>query len=183
MKKKALIVIDIQNIYFTEGPYLLWEPKRAAQNARTVIDAFRRQGLPVIHVKHHFNTSTYDMDSDYLNNFYSLTAPLPEEKVVEKDFPNAFLKTQLQEYLQKIGVEELVIVGMMSHMCIDTTVRACQDYGYSVTVVEDACTTKTLRFQGVDIPAELAHTAFMAALNGMFADVISTEEAVNCKKV
>lgn len=167
MAKQALVLIDIQEIYFTEGPYLLEHPIEAAQQARKLLDAFRKKNLPVIHVKHAFQG---------LSEIHELVKPLPGEKIIHKKYPSSFLGTELQGYLEELGVEHLVIAGMMSHMCIDTTVRACQNYGYQVTVIEDACTTKSLSFQGETIPASVVHQSFMAALNGMFADVKTLEE-------
>ena len=64
---------------------------------------------------------------------------------------------------------------MMSHMCVDTTVRACQDYGYEVTVVEDACTTMSLKHNGRKIDAETVHDVYMAALGDGFAKLVKSE--------
>lgn len=67
---------------------------------------------------------------------------------------------------------------MMSHMCVDTAVRACQDYGYEVVLIEDACTTKDLMFQGKMKDALTVHTTFMASLEGMFAKVMKLEDYI-----
>jgi nicotinamidase-related amidase len=96
--------------------------------------------------------------------------------VLVKHAPNAFLRTRLEEALHGIGAEHLVVSGMMSHMCVDTSVRAAKDLGFSVTLLEDACTTKDLEWDGERIPAITVHGAFMAALDGTFARVIRTEE-------
>ena len=176
MSKTALILIDIQNIYFTEGNYLLSEPVEAAKKAKSILEIFRKEKMPVVHVKHLFKTDAYKEDSVFLNDIHELVYPLEDEKVIEKKYPNAFLNTDLQDYLVDLEVEKLVIVGMMSHMCVDTTVRACQNYGYDVTVIGDACTTKDLQWNGNKISAELVHNAYMAGLNGMFANVILADE-------
>ena len=65
---------------------------------------------------------------------------------------------------------------MMSHMCIDTTVRACQDYGYEVTVIEDACTTMALKHDKRRIDAETVHAVYMASLAEGFAKVMKAED-------
>ncbi len=176
MEKTALILIDIQNIYFTEGSMLLHNPVEAAENAGKVLNWFRKQDLPVIHVRHMFNMPGYSQSREYLNELHDLVKPLASEVVVDKHCPNAFLGTTLQECLEKLQVKNLVILGMMSHMCVDTTVRACQDYGYSVTLIEDACTTMDLQWQGGVINAKTVHQTFMAAINGAFAKVVTTEE-------
>jgi len=170
---KALLLIDIQNIYFTEGPYLLNHPTETAAVAAKLLNEFRDEKLPVIHVKHAFNTSAYKIDSDYLNAINDAVAPLPGEKIVNKTQPSSFYKTDLDNYLGENNINELVVCGMMSHMCIDTTVRACKDRGLKITVVENACTTKSLTLNDETIDATTVHKVFMAGLNGMFADVIS----------
>lgn len=167
MKKEALLLIDIQNVYFTEGPYLLHKPEEAAMKAQKLLKKFREEGKIIVHVKHEFQKFA---------DIYKAVKPLPHEKIVTKKYPSAFLGTDLQEYLLSQNIERLIIAGMMSHMCIDTTVRACQNFGYEVVLIEDGCTTKDLSFNGNTIEAKTVHTAFMAALNGMFAKVIKLDE-------
>ncbi len=88
--------------------------------------------------------------------------------------PNSFFNTDLHENLQEQGVKELIVCGMMSHMCIDATVRSAVEHGYVCQVVEDACAT-TLQIEDKIVPAEHVHYAFMAALNGVYATVKTTE--------
>ena len=166
-ENEALLLIDIQDVYFTPGPYLLNKPCEAAETARKILDKFRQEEKPVIHVKHDF---------PMFSGIHKKVAPLPEEKIVFKKYPNSFLGTDLRDYLESRKIKKLTVVGMMSHMCVDTTVRACQDYGYEVTVIADACTTKDLTFDGRKIDAETVHRSFMAALDGMFAKVIRIDE-------
>jgi nicotinamidase-related amidase len=73
-------------------------------------------------------------------------------------------------------VQELVICGAMSHMCIDATTRAGADLGFACTVIHDACATRDLRFGDTLIPAGQVHGAFMAALAAFYARVVSLEE-------
>ena len=173
--KKALILIDIQNIYFTEGGYRLSNPEKAAENASKLLHYFRQKGLPVIHVKHLFETAGYKETVDYLRDFHPYVTPIPEEIVIEKHYPSSFLGTELQQVLNSQGIQELVIAGMMSHMCIDTTVRAAKDYGYPVTLIDDACTTKSLMYHKEVLEAELVHKVFIASLQPVFAKVSTTE--------
>jgi len=167
MKKEALLLIDIQDVYFTPGPLLLHNPIDAANKASEVLEQFRKENKLIIHIQHNFKL---------FSGINKRVKPMKGEKIIHKDYPNSFLDTDLQNYLEKNQIQELVIVGMMSHMCIDTTTRACQNYGYEVTVIEDACTTRSLKFKGMKIPAKLVHISFMAALDGMFAKVVTLEE-------
>ena len=102
--------------------------------------------------------------------------PLPGEAVVRKHYPNAFRDTGLLEVLQGAGVEEVIICGAMSHMCIDATTRAAFDFGFTCTVIHDACATRDLAFQGRTIPAAQVHGAFMAALGMRYAQVTSLQD-------
>lgn len=167
MKNEALLLIDIQDVYFNPGPYLLHEPEAAAKKAAVLLKKFREEGKTVIHVKHAFKN---------FPEINEIVKPVDGEKIIFKKHPSSFFGTDLQEYLVSKNIGKLVVAGMMSHMCVDTTVRACQDYGYEVTLIEDACTTKDLTFKGETIPAKTVHASFMAAMNGMFANVCSLED-------
>ena len=92
-----------------------------------------------------------------------------------KYFPDSFLDTGLQEYLSEKEICRLVVCGMMSQMCVDTTVRAAKRLGYEVILLDDACAADNLTWKGASIPAEAVHQAFMAALHGTFAEVIDTD--------
>ena len=167
MKKEALLLIDIQDIYFTPGPMLLNKPLETANKAAILLEQFRNDRKIVIHIQHDFKV---------LSGINKRVKPIDGEKIIKKKHPSGFLNTVLQDYLQANGVEHIVIAGMMSHMCVDTTTRACQDYGYEATVIEDACTTKDLTYKGKKLPAQMVHEVYMASLDGMFAKVMTLEE-------
>jgi nicotinamidase-related amidase len=96
--------------------------------------------------------------------------------VVLKHFVNSFRETDLKSILDEQGVKELVVVGSMSHMCVDGITRAANDFGYAVTVIHDACASRDLEFNGVTVPAAHVHAAFMSALGFAYAKVVSTDE-------
>jgi len=77
------------------------------------------------------------------------------------------------EPLKKMGVTRLVICGMMTHMCIDTTTRAAADLGFTCRLAHDACAARSLAFGGATVPAGQVHAAFLAALDETFAEVLS----------
>ncbi len=95
-----------------------------------------------------------------------------------KHYPNAFRDTELKTLLDRQGIRTLTILGAMSHVCIDATVRAAVDLGYDVTVVHDAIATRDLEFNGTDVPAKQVHAAYMAALSFAYATVVSTDESL-----
>ena len=170
---RALVVVDIQNDYFPGGANPLDGPEAAAEQARTLLDAFRASGEPVMHVRHVWDAP----DALYLRpetpggEIHQAVSPEPGETVVEKAFPNAFLETSLDQSLKDAGVNELVVCGMMTCMCVDATVRAAVDLGYDVSVAHDACATMALEFGGRAIAAPDVHAAFLAALADGYATV------------
>ena len=103
-------------------------------------------------------------------------APADGELVLEKTSPNSFLDTPLERELRERDTDDLVVVGMMSSMCVDATVRAAADLGFSPTVVHDACAAPDLEFDGVQVPGAAVHAAFMAALADGYAEVTSAAE-------
>ena len=98
--------------------------------------------------------------------------PEKGDKIIVKRFPNSFLETDLNAYLKRLQIDTLIVCGMMTHMCVDTTVRAAMDYGYQVKLVADACATMDLELNGETVPAEMVHKAFIAALDGVFATIV-----------
>jgi hypothetical protein len=96
--------------------------------------------------------------------------------VVVKHFPNSFFETKLLGLIEKLEVTELVVCGMMTHMCIDTTVRAAKDHRIPVTLLKDACATKDLTFNGQTVPAGQVQAAYLAGLAGMFAQLSTADE-------
>ena len=174
--KKALLIIDVQNFYFDEGPGRLHEPVKAAEQIAKVLTYCRETNQTVIHVQQLGPEKIHCESLEPIDEIYSLVAPLPGETVVKKPYPSAFRDTGLKELLDQKEIEELVIVGMMSHMCVDTTVRAASAYGYPITVLHDCCTTRALTFQDTTIDAVTVHKTYMASFIGFFAEVMSTKE-------
>jgi nicotinamidase-related amidase len=174
----VLILIDIQNDYFENGRNELFQPKTASANAAKALSLFRELKRPLFHIQHVSmqEDATFFLPDSYGVQIHSSVAPLKEETVIIKHAPNAFFNTRLAEELHKLGITHLVICGMMSHMCIDTTVRSGKDHGFHISVLDDACTTKDLVWKENIIPASTVHNTIMASLSGVFAQVITTEE-------
>jgi len=178
--KTALLIIDIQNDYFPGGSNELVNSVEASLKAKDLLKHFRQRGLPVIHVCHLSVRpgSTYFIPGTKGAEIHANVQPLQNEKVITKNYPNSFRETDLQNYLQDEQVDHLVISGMMSHMCIDSTARAGKDLGYRITVVEDACATKDLAFQEKMIPAQEVHESFMAGLSYYYAEIKTSSELI-----
>jgi len=181
MSKSALIVIDIQNDYFPGGKWPLVGADAAADNAARIIQATRDANGLVVHIRHEFTQDDapfFTPNSDGAK-LHPKVINQGQETVILKHFPNSFRETGLKALLDKEGVDELVVIGSMSHMCIDATTRAAADMGYQVRVIHDACASRDLEFNGATVPAAHVHAAFMSALGFAYAEVISTETLLN----
>ena len=183
MKKTALLLVDIQNDYFAGGKMKLHQMEAASINAALLLSFFRKNNLPVVHVQHFSVKSgaSFFIPDTIGVEIHSSVLPLKNEPIVPKNFPNSFRQTNLLEILKTHEIDELVVCGAMSHICIDTTTRAAFDLGYQVTLIHNACATRNLTFNGLEVEAQKVQVAYMAALNGTFANVISASEYLQDK--
>ncbi|QCB43250.1 cysteine hydrolase [Sphingomonas sp. PAMC26645] len=181
MAKRALIVVDLQNEYDAGGKLPLENLDQAVANAKRVLTSARDRQDMIIHFRHE---TPGDKDAPFAvgttgTEILAPVAPIDGETTLTKNYPNSFRDTCLKQLLDEAGVEDVVIVGAMSHMCIDATARAAFDFGYGVTVVGDACATMALSSNGVDVPAPQVHAAFMAALAFAYGQVVSTTDLLD----
>ena len=179
MEKRAIVVIDLQNEYLAGGKLPLHEVDAAVGNAIRVIDAARARGDTIVHIRHEQPGGPIFVPGSNGAEIISSVAPRPGETVITKNFPNSFRQTSLKQVLDEEGVEEVVIVGAMSHMCVAATARAATDLGYQSVVVEDACATMDLEFDGVGVSAPQVHAANMAALAFAYGKVVSTKDVID----
>ena len=176
----ALVIIDMQNDYFSGGNMELSGIEMAAENAKKLLMFYRKRADPVYHIQHFSNykgAAFFVPDTTGVEINASVN-PLESEKIIEKHFPNSFRETNLLEELQSANINYLTICGAMSHLCIDATTRAAFDLGFRCQVVTDACATRDLTFEGTKITADLVHGAFMAALFPVYAQLKKTEEII-----
>lgn len=174
--KKGLIIIDIQNDYFEGGTMTLVNSDKACENAKLILDRFRYENLPVIFIQHIATRSsaTFFLPETKGAEIHKTLNPLANEKVIIKHFPNSFRETDLLDYLREKQITDLVICGMMTHMCVDATTRAAKDYGFDITVIGDACATKDLEINGHIVTADNVQNSFLAALNYFYSTVKTT---------
>jgi len=180
MKQTALLLIDLQQEYATEGLLPLENIDETSSKAAQLLAFARHHNYLVIHI-HHVNrqakASYFKPDSIGVKVIQGVE-PKGSEAVIIKHRPNAFVETDLQTRLSKHGITNLVIAGAMSHMCIEASTRAAVDIGLQCTVIENACTTRELEFNGVTVPAKQVHAASMAALAFAYAEVVSYEQYI-----
>ncbi|KAK2945369.1 putative Cysteine hydrolase [Blattamonas nauphoetae] len=178
-EKYGLIIVDIQMDYFPGGKAELVEPEKATANAEKVLSAFRAKNLPVYVVQH-----VSDKGAPFLAEgtpgveVHPKVKPTDKEFLVQKKTPSSFFQTNLASLMKENGVTHGVVVGMMSHMCVDSTSRDCVQNGFKLTVLEDCCTTMNLEWKGEKLTASQIHASFMAALSQMWGKVTTSDEFI-----
>jgi nicotinamidase-related amidase len=171
----ALIIIDAQNTY-CEGVMKLDGIDNALKECRVLLERFRQAGRPVFHIRHDAGPgSPYDV-SNPIGQIVDSLAPAQGEAVITKNYPNSFAGTDLDSLIKKTGTNNLIIVGFMSHMCVNSTARGAFSLGYRPTVVASATATRSLPFKvtGEVIPSSILNAASLAALGDLPAAIVAT---------
>jgi nicotinamidase-related amidase len=178
----ALILIDIQNDYFANGSNPLLGSEEASEKARMILDDFRSNMLSVIHIQHLSlkPTATFFLPGTSGAEIHQNVKPFGNERVIVKHTPNSFFETDLLEYLRVLEVKRLVICGMMTHMCVDSTARAAKDLGFECILIGDACATKDLEVDGQVVRAQDVQNGFLAALSYYYSTVVTTKQFLLC---
>lgn len=178
LASSALVMIDCQMEY-VDGLLPLAGVDAALAEGRKLVAFARANGVPVVHVQHKGRAGGAFDPAGPAFAIADAVAPEGGEAVVEKTLPNAFAGTTLDATLKELGVEEIIVAGFMSHMCVSTTARVCMEHGLRCTVVDAACATRDLPDGkgGVVAAAEL-HRAAMAALADRFAAVVADTDAL-----
>jgi len=173
---EALLVIDVQNEYVTGGLPIAHPPVESSlERIGVAIDAAHAHGLPVVVVRHTepdpagglfvAGTPAWDL--------HEVVTSRAHDVVIDKTLPGSFTGTELQSWLDGRGIDSLVVVGYMTHMCVDTTTRQAMHLGLDVTVLDDA--TGTIDVSD-DLPAALVHRVEIGVLGDGFARVTGTAD-------
>lgn len=175
----VLVIIDMQRGF--DDP--TWPPRLnndVDANGQAVLAAFRAASRPVIHVRHDSIEPNSTLRPDAPGNAFRIGfEPLPEEVVVSKSVNAAFIGTDLDLRLRRLGAEAVVIFGITTDQCVSTTTRVGANMGWPMILVEDACDCFALADgHGGTIPAEAIHAAHVATLRAEFARVTTTTEIV-----
>lgn len=174
--KQALLVIDVQNDYFAEGKMALEKPTEALRVIGELETAFHKKKMPIIYIQHIKESPADFFEQGSLGaQLHPSLAITDSSKIIEKQYPNSFFKTTLQQTLKDLAIEQVVITGMMTHMCVDSTTRASAELGYQPIVIADATATKSLQFNNNTVSAQDVSLSFLAALTS-FSKVITAEE-------
>jgi nicotinamidase-related amidase len=163
----ALLLIDIQDFYFSGGRSPLENPEKASLNAQEILKKFREKGMLVVHIRHNAKLGA---------EIHKHVMPIKKEKVISKDHVNGFKDTDLLKYLRSHKVKQLIICGMMTHMCVEAATRAAHDFGFDCILIGDACATRDLKYGDKIIKAQDVHLSTLSSLDGYYAKVMNTED-------
>jgi len=174
LSASALVMVDLQNTY-REGVMKLDGVEPALAEAKRLLERARKAGIPIIHIQHEAGAgSPYDT-SARIGRISDEVAPREGETVITKNYPNAFVNTDLEAKLREAGAKDVVIAGFMTHMCVNSTARGAFNLGFRPTVVAAATATRDLPGpDGEVLPAAALQAASLAALNDLFAVVAKT---------
>lgn len=173
--KKALLVIDVQNEYFT-GKLKVTYPSNSLDNILKVMDYAKENHMIIIVVQH---TGTDGNTFIKHSNEWDIHPKVLEKSydyLIEKNKPSSFYKTNLEEILIKENIDEVIISGYMTQMCCDTTAREAFHKGYKVKFLSDATGTIDVSNYAGTIRSEDLHKATLIAQSLRFSEVISIEE-------
>ena len=179
LKDSALVMVDCQNTY-RRGIMQLSNVEPAIKEAQKLLQMARDLKIPIIHIQHDAGVGTpYDVTAE-IGAISDEVAPKNGEAVVTKNYPNAFIATPLEAQLKALGIENIVLAGFMTHMCINSTARGAFNLGFKPTVVASACATRSLTgANGKVIDAQTMHDGALAAIRDMFAVVLDDVNALS----
>ncbi|MBK1810029.1 isochorismatase family protein [Clostridium sp. YIM B02505] len=141
--KKALIVIDLQNDYFPEGKFPLWNAESTLNNVEKAIEKANQNNIPIILVQHvsGSNSSFFSEGTEGVEIHPRVLKAAPNGRNVIKKVADSFYNTNLEEVLSELEIEELLICGMMTQNCVAFTAISKEAEKYSVKILGDCCTT------------------------------------------
>ena len=172
LSDSALIMVDCQNTYRV-GVMQLTGVEKAILEAKALLERARALNIPVIHIQHDGGMgSPYDLTTD-IGQISNEVAPKDGEYVITKNFPNAFVQTELDERLKALNIENIVLAGFMTHMCVNSTAHGGFNLGYKPTVVASATATRPLQAAGGKvISAEQVQDGAIASTRDLYAAVV-----------
>jgi nicotinamidase-related amidase len=153
IEQSALLVIDAQDSFKVLPRWARRSSPDFEANVDRLVQAYRAAGLPVVFVLHTDGDESFAPGSPHVK-LMDFLVRRENEPLLTKNTRNAFTSTNLQEVLEKLGVRRLVITGIQTEQCCETTARLASDMGYDVDFVTEA--TMTFPIAHPDLPEELS---------------------------
>jgi len=180
-KKRALLVIDVQNEYFT-GLLPVTYPHNSTSNIVTAIQAASDAHIPIVMVQHTSKAKAFVKGT----HGWELLESVKNAKTahtIEKTMASSFVGTDLEAWLRKNEIDTVVISGYMTQHCCDTTARYAHHLGFNVEFLSDATGTLAFENAGGKATAEKLHRATLVEQAFRFSTVMSTQEWVEAVRV
>jgi nicotinamidase-related amidase len=174
--KRALLVIDVQNEYFT-GQLPITHPHDHLGNILRVMDASTAAKVPVVVIQHAFARPDPPIFQEGTPGWelHPEVASRPNDHHIQKNLPGSFTGTDLEDWLRRNEVDTVTIAGYMSHMCCDTTARQGLHRGFRVEFLGDATGTLPLKNSAGEVTAEELHRSILCAQQMMISEVVDTD--------
>jgi nicotinamidase-related amidase len=179
----ALLVIDVQRaiddpVWSREGPR---NNPDAERNISRLLERWRTGGRPIFHIRHDSVKPVSPYRPDQPGNAFKEEArPMEGEPVVSKTTNNAFIGTDLETRLRIVGIDTLVVAGVITNNSVEATVRMAGNLGFNTYLVEDAAFTFARRdYRGTLRTAEEVHAMSLANLDREYCKVVTTDELLS----
>ena len=175
--KRALLVIDVQNEYFT-GKLPISYPQNSLEHITQVMDAAEQAKIPIVMVQHSASrpdSATFRRESQAWE-LHPEVAGRSYDILIEKHLPGSFTDTQLETWLREHEIDSVVVSGYMTQMCCDTTARQAMHLGFGVEFLSDATGTLAFTNNAGKVSAEELHQAVLVTQQTGFSEVLPTEE-------
>ncbi|MGL4489252.1 MAG: cysteine hydrolase family protein [Rhizobiaceae bacterium] len=173
----VLLPIDMQKGFDEPSWPKRWNDK-TEDNGRALLDAWRKTGRPIVHVRHDSAIEGSTLSPAHRGNAHREGfLPVNGERLVSKSVNSAFIGTDLDLHLRRIGAKSIIVFGISTDMCVSTTIRMGANMGWPMVLVEDACDCfEQAASDGSIIPARQMHEAHVATLRTEFCTVVTTKE-------
>jgi|WetSurMetagenome_2_1015567.scaffolds.fasta_scaffold746630_1 nicotinamidase-related amidase len=174
---QALLVIDVQNEYFTGKLPVTW-PAGSLNNILKAMERARESRVSVAVIQHtnlapdaatfHKGTQEWELHNDIKSRHY--------DALIEKNLPGSFTGTGLQKWLGERDITTVTIAGYMTQMCCDTTARQAFHRGYDINFLSDATGTLSVTNSAGSVSGADLHRAILVTQQMRFSRVMTTEE-------
>lgn len=171
---RALLVIDVQNEYFT-GALPITHPVGHLEQILRVMDAAQGR-IPTIVVQHHSTDMPIFRKGSKEWELHAEVAGRPRDLLIEKTLPGSFTNTPLEAWLREHGITTVAISGYMTHMCCDTTARQAVHRGFKAEFLSDATGTLPLSNSAGRVTAEELQRSILCAQAQLLSEVLPSSE-------
>jgi nicotinamidase-related amidase len=143
-----------------------------------LLERARSAGIPIVHIQHDDGEgSLYDIRAE-IGQIVERVAPVGDEPVIVKNFPNSFVQTELDDRLRSLSAHNLLLAGFMTHMCVNSTARGAFNLGYAPTVIASATATRALPGPTGVVSSDVLQSATLAGIADLFAIVVPDVAAI-----